>query len=410
MANGFNNVKDAGGIFAKSAAKVLEDNLQFCKSIDKAEVSDFNGKNGYSAGDTILIPMPNQSLPTSSFDQTSTIQDVNESTVPLTLDIISSSAFAVDTLEYATELQVARTFDRIIRPAMIDLAHDFENKVITKAVNMTYNHVGTPGTTVFDTDQILQAREKMGKFLAPRDDKRHFLFDSTAGRSAVGQRKGLFQSSSEIAKQYKMGYVGTADGFNWVESEMLPTHTNGNDVTGVLTDGTLSAEGVATIHVDGLTTTTGTIKKGQIFTVAGVYACHPKTKKAYTFLQQFVVTADVTADGSGDADVAFSPAIYTTGARQNVTAFPTDNDAITFVGTASQAATQNLAYHTDAFRLATAPLIMPKNAELAAQHRYQGLNVAVVYDWDTLKRRMILRLDVLGALAGVRPEHACRIS
>jgi hypothetical protein len=53
---------------------------------------------------------------------------------------------------------------------------------------------------------------------------------------------------------------------------------------------------------------------GEVFTVAGVYACHPETKQSYGSLQQFVVTA---VSGVGNFTTV-SPAIYLSGARQNV--------------------------------------------------------------------------------------------
>lgn len=411
MANAINNTKDAGYAFAKMGATVFEDNLAFCKSISKTQGSEFHGNSGYSHGDTITIPLPARSAPTSAFDQTSTIQDISEKNVPITLDIISSSAFEVNSLEFATEIQMANVFERLIKPAMIDLAHDFEYKVIDKAMDATANSVGTAGANTFDPDVILTAREKLGRNLCPKDGNRFFLFDGAAGRKAVGARKGLFQDSTEISKQYKTGMVGIADGFTWLESEMVSEHTNGNDVVFEVST-TVSTQGATSLVVEGLTTTTGTVTKGTVFTVAGVYAVNPQTKRQYDHLQQFVVTADATANGSGIATLSVSPAMYTTGANQNISGFPTDGDAITPVGSASTSYVQNLAYHKDAYRLATAPLVMPKSSsvQFAGQYRYKGMNVAIVYDWDQLKRSMVLRLDILGALAAPRPEWACRVT
>lgn len=411
MANAINNTKDAGYAFAKMGATVFEDNLAFCKSISKTNAKEFHGNTGYSHGDTITIPLPARSSPTSAFDQTATIQSISEKNVPITLDIISSSAFEVNSLEFATEIQMANVFERIIKPAMIDLAHDFEYKVIDKAQDATFNSVGTAGANTFDTDVILQAKQLLGRNLCPKDrTARFFLFDGAAGRKAVGARKGQFNDVKEISKQFKTGLMGEADGFNWLESEMVSEHTNGNDVAFEVRT-TVSSEGATSLVVEDLTLTTGTVKKGTVFTIDTVYAVNPQTKRQYDHLQQFVVTEDATADGSGYATLSISPAIYTTGANQNVSAFPADGDAITPVGSASTSYVQNLAYHKDAFRLATAPLIMPKSSsvQFAGQYRYKGMNVAVVYDWDQLKRSMVLRLDILGALAAPRPEWACRV-
>lgn len=411
MANNFNTLQNAPGVIAKAAAKMLHDELHFCKSIAKADESDYKGKNGYSAGDTILISKPPRfTAQRGDFDITGNIQDSTEEKTPLKLDILSTVPIQADSLEFASEIELKSYIKRVIQPAVNTVAHDVEQQVLDAATIQTYNSVGTPGSNTFDTDAILSAREKMNKFLAPKDDNRFLLLDSTAGRKAVGARKGLFQSSDEIAKQYKKGLVGLADGYTWLESEMLHVHTNGNDVTGVAVDGSV-ATGASTIHVDGLTTTTGTIAKGSVFTIDGVYAVHPITKQAYTFLQQFTVLEDVTADGTGDADISISPAIYSSASKglQNVSALPADDAALTFVGTADQARVESIAFHKEAFRMVSVPLIMPTKAEFAVQETYKGITVAVVRDWDQLQRKMVTRVDFLGGLAAVRPEHACRL-
>lgn len=409
MANVIANIKEWGGVIAKAQAGLFEDNLQFCKTIQRADESDFDGKNGFKAGDTLYINAPLRGDPTSTFDQTGTIGDVTETKIPLPLDIISSQAYELNTLEIATEMDVKQFLNRIVKPTMVSMATDFENKVLAKATDGVFNSVGTAGSNDFDTDVILEAREKINEQLAPKDDERYFLFNSRAGRAAVNARKGLFQSSDEIAKQYKKGLVGMADGFTWLESELIQKHTNGNDVVFEVRT-TVSTQGATSIVVEALTANTGTVTKGTVFTVAGVYAVHPQTKEQYDTLQQFVVTADATADASGYATLSVSPAMYTTGSLQNISGFPTDGNAITPVGAASTGYKQNMAYHKNAFRLVTVPLVMPKYAEFAEQFNYKGINVAVVYDWDQVKRTMVLRFDILGGLALERPEWACRVT
>lgn len=409
MTQVISNIKEVGSVIAKTSAKLFEDNLAFCKSIAKADETDFDGKNGFKAGQTINVNLPMRSVPTSAFDQTSTIQDIVEATKPLTLNIISSQAFQINTSEFATEIGLESVMNRIIKPAAISMAHDFENKVLAQATDAIFNSVGEAGSNTFDPDVILNAREVLNRNLCPKNmDERFLLLTSKAGRSATVSRKGQFQDAGEIAKQYKEGFIGRADGFNWLESEMVQTHTNGNDVVFEVRT-TVSTQGQATLVVEGLTTTTGTVKKGTVFTVAGVYSLNPQTKESTAELQQFVVTADATADGSGYATLSISPAMYTTGSLANIASFPQDGDAITPVGAASTAYKQNLAFHKNSFRLATVPLIMPKNAEFASQHTYKGITMAVVYDWDQLTRSMVLRMDVLGGLCEERPEWAVRL-
>lgn len=412
MANAFNTAKDAPGIIAKAAAKMFADELQFCKSISKADASDYKGKNGYSAGDTIYISKPARFTPQTTFDITSTQQDITEEKVALTLDTISTVGVNIDSSQFASEIDVRNVIKRVVKPAVSSIVQDVEQRFLEKATDATFNSVGTAGSTVFDTDTLLAAKEKMNKFLCPKDSERYFLADSSAMRSATNARKGLFQSSAEISKQYKMGYVGTADGFHWMENELLNTHTLGTDVGGVAIAASVKtpASGDSSIGVDGLTATTGTMTKGTVFTIDSVFAVHPITKQAYSHLQQFVVTADATADGSGEATVSISPTIYSTGSRQNVSALHADNDALVIVGSASTAYAQPLAFHKNAFRMVSVPLIMPQNAEFAAQETVDGVTVAVIRDFDINTRKMITRIDFLGGLVAERPEWACRIT
>lgn len=410
MANDITEVKTRVGIVAKLAAQILADEMHFCKSVSKADKSDYNGKNGYSAGDTIQINRPARFVPTTSFDITSSQEDILEDTVSLQLDTISTVGVNLTTQELAHDMNLKSLAERVIKPAASAIAQDVEQRFVEKATDATFNSVGTAGSETFVPDTILHARALMNKNLCPKDNERYLFLNSDATREAVDARKGLFQSSSEIDKQYKDGIVGRADGFSWMESELTNLHTNGNDVTGVAVDDASVATGASTLHMDGFTANTGTIKKGQVFTVADVYAVHPITKETMSHLQQFTVTADGTADANGDITVAISPTFYSSTSRQNVDSLPANDAAVVFVGAASTAYNQNLAYHKSAFRLVSAPLVMPINAEFAAQETVDGITVAIVRDFDVQTRKMITRLDFLGGLAAVRPEWACRIT
>ena len=411
MANTINNLKDAPGVIAKLAAGMLADKVQFCKSIDKAETSDFDGKNGYNSGDTIQISKPARFVPTTGADVTSSIQDVVEEKVSLQLDTRSVVPIELTSAEIAHDMALKSWAKRVLEPAVSSIAQDVESRFLAKAVDATYNIVGTAGSTTFDTSTVISANQKIDENVCPDLDNRFLLLNPAANTSAVNARKGLFQSSEEISKQYKSGAMGIADGFTFLKNNLLPTHTLGNDVTGVAVDDGSVTEGSSTLHVDGLTTTTGTVTKGSVFTIAGIFMVHPITKETTSTLQQFVVTADVTADGSGDADLAISPSLYAaSGGLQNISALPSDNDALTFVGSASTGYVQNLGFYKGAFRMASVPLVKPDGTDLAAQETVDGMTIRVIRDYDVLTDKLIMRLDFLGGLAATRPEWASRIT
>lgn len=408
MANDLSNIKSRGGLIAQDAAGFLRDHVQFVKSVDKEDSSLFDGVNGYRSGDTVKINTPAQFEVGTTADVTSSIQDVDEGSVNLTVDNQYNVPIAFTSAELATDQQYGRWRESVLKPAMITLANNIEKACLAQAVDATYNMAGTAGSTTFNTDTILQAGEKLDVNACFDYDNRLVLLNPAANRSAVNARKGLFQSSEEISSQYKSGAMGMADGFTFLRNNLLPSHTLGSDVTGVNVDG--ASQTGATLNVQGLTATTGTVTKGSVFTIAGVYKVHPVTKDTLSELQQFVVTADATADGSGDAALSISPSIITTGSTQTVSAAPADTAVMTFVGAANTSYGQNLAFHKSAFRFVSLPLIKPNGVDMVGQETMDDITVRIVQDYDVLKDRMVMRADVLWGLANVRPEWACRIT
>lgn len=407
--NTLNTIKSNGGILAKLAAGSLVDNLQFAKSIGKADEKDYNGKNGYSAGDTIYISKPARFTPNNSLDITSNIQSVTEDKVPLVLDIISSVAIDLDSQELASTINIKSIYERAIKPATAAIAQDVEKIMLNRAALAVSNSVGVPTSNTFNTLTMLQATQKLDEFLAPQDGERYALLNPAGRVAAVDARKGLFQSSAEIAKQYKTGYIGEADGLEYMSNNLLPRLTAGT-ATGAITVTTTSINAATTIALTG--TSSQTLKAGQIFTISSVNAVHPQTKADLGYLQQFVVTADNTASSGAFTGVAISPTIYdaaTGKTLQNVSALPQSGATVTLLGAASAITPQNLVYHKDAFRMVSVPLIMPDAVELAVQETYKGISVAIVRAFDVFKRRMITRVDFLGGFVAVRPEWSSRL-
>lgn len=415
MANGFNTLKNAPGVISKLAAGMLEDKVQFSKVIDKADKSDFDGKNGYNAGDTVYISKPARFIPGTSADITSVIQDVTEEKVALTLDTRYVVPIALTSAEIATEAALQSWTKRILEPAVSSMAQYIEKSFYQKATQATYNTVGTAGSTVFDMDTILAAGQKIDENGCPDLDNRYCLLNPAAQRSAVNSNKGLFQSSENIKDQYVKGRMGTGMGFDFLSHNLGYTHTNGADVTGIAVEASVVAisNGMSTLGVDGVTSG-ATIKKGSVFTIAGVNAVHPITKADLGYLQQFTVTADVTETSGNSVTLAISPSIYytTTDPRQNVSAAPVDETGtLTFVGSASTSYAQNLAFHKSAFRMVSVPLVMPDGTDMASQSTSDGgFTIRVIRDYDVLTDKLIMRLDFLGGMVAVRPEWSCRMT
>jgi hypothetical protein len=172
---------------------------------------------------------------------------------------------------------------------------------------------------------------------------------------------------------------------------------------------TISAQGAAAISIKS-GTGSATIKAGEVFTIAGVYAVNPQTRESTGSLQQFTVLADATASGGTWASVSVSPALYTADqALATVDSFPQANAYINFLGSASSTYAQNLVYHKDAIAFATADLLLPQGVDMASRAVHNGISLRVVRQYDINNDRMPCRVDVLYGYNTIRPQMACRI-
>jgi hypothetical protein len=150
---------------------------------------------------------------------------------------------------------------------------------------------------------------------------------------------------------------------------------------------------------------------GSVFTIAGVYACHPETKAKYPHLQQFTITA------IGASTTTVSPAFYLTGAKKNVVSSTggvlatTDFNAktLTFVGAASTSYVQSLMYHPEAFQFVTADLPLMGGADKCARRVQDGLSLRVWTDGDIRNDELLMRIDILYGMAALRPAWASRM-
>ncbi|MEI9890927.1 MAG: P22 phage major capsid protein family protein [Caulobacteraceae bacterium] len=108
--------------------------------------------------------------------------------------------------------------------------------------------------------------------------------------------------------------------------------------------------------------------------------------------------------------LTIAPAIVTSGAAQNVGAAPGNSAPLTFVGSASTAYEQELAFHRDAFAFATADLVMPKGVDFAAREVYDGVSMRIVRAYDINNDAFPCRIDVLYGYKTIRPQLACRVT
>lgn len=389
------------------ALRVLHNNLPFIKNIDKQhdKETEFGGQK---RGSTLRIRLPNQYTVRETWAINA--QDQNEQSVSLVIGQIRGVDMNFSDADLA--LEINEFSKRFIEPAMQTLASKIDYYCFGEAYKATAQSVGTAGTTPNNMLTWLQGGQKLTESACPVNNRKAVI-NPAAEANTVNGLASLFNPNKEISNQYLTGSMGRALGFDWFSSQNVPNHTTGNsaDDASILIDdaaGTNLTEGTTTMHVDGLDSATGTFKEGDVLTIANVYAVNPETKQSTGSLRQFVVTADATA-ASNEVDLSLSPAMYSTGALQNVDALPVDGAAVTVIGSASTAYPQNLVFHPDAYTFASANLEMPKDVSFKAQMAMDGINIRILRQYDINNANYPLRLDVFFGFLAQRPDLGCRV-
>jgi hypothetical protein len=376
------------------ALMILHQKLNFIGSINRDYDNSF-AQEGAKIGSTLRIRLPNQYTVRSG--AALSLQDVAETNTTLAV----TNQKGVDTTFSSAQLAL-NIFDfsqQVLEPAMAVLAANIEADALamTRDVYNTVNGSGSAQTL----RNMLQARKVLKDNLAPNATYMARI-DTQSNVDLVDSLKGLFQSSNKIKKQYEDGVIGETGGFEFAENTLLPSFTFGARNNAYLTNAAVAQTG-ASLIVD---TGANAMVQGDVFTIGGVFRVHPETKVSTGILQQFVVTA---AYAGGAGTISIAPAIVASGAYQNVSAAAADNQAITFVGTASAVTQQSITYHPDAFTFATADLILPDGVHFAARKVQDGISMRVVRMYDINNDLMPCRLDVLYGFKAIRPQLACRV-
>jgi len=392
-------------MITRTALVILHQEAFFIGNINR-QYDDSFAKAGAKIGDTLRIRLPNQYQVLNG----STYTDVDQTEISTTLTIDIWKQVPMFFGDADLTLKIQDFTPRFIQPATAAMAAALEGAAL-EMVKDVYNTIDNIGTSM-TFRQVLDAKVKMEQDLCPSDGRWIALLRNQDQADLVNANKGLFQDSSEISKQYKKGQMGVTGGYTFYATTLMNTHTSGtmsatNNYT-VNTSITPSATTPTTsLNFINNTGPHGTLVLGDVFTIAGLNKVHPETKTDLGVAQQFVVSANVNA-GSAPA-VTFTPPIYMTGARQNVTDTALVGKAVTKVGVPSYVYKPSLFFHPDAFTFATADLELPRGTDMASRQEKDGISMRLVRDFDPVYSRMITRLDVLAGKKAIRPALAAQV-
>lgn len=406
-------------IIVREAMFFLKNNLVMGNLVNRDYEDEFvDSVNGYKKGSTVRIKRPENYIPARS--TTLSVSDAEEATTTMVVDTQLNKGLQFTSQELTLMLSGPKGARRIGEQKIGPLMHAFANTIdldLTNLYKKVYNWVGTPGQQIDSYPDYLKATERLNEMAVPMD-RRSGILTPNDHVGLVGAFHNLYDTkvARSALERARLPLLGGDDVYM---SQNVATHTVGplggtplvNGGAQNVTYATAKATMTQNLITDGWTAAAAArVKAGDVFTIAGVYAVNPVGKQQLDFLQQFVVQADASSDGSGNATLSISPPIITSGAYQTVSAAPADNAALTFLGAAGTNYRQNMTFHRDAFALAVVPLELPDGAAFKARVTEDGLSVRVTSDFDITNDNNIWRFDVLYGVRALRPELATRLS
>lgn len=397
---------------AKEALRIAHEKTSFIGTVDRQYDASFtyDGRRG-PKGQTLRVKSPNQYTRRTG-SRVMDVQDQNETDQTITVATQDGVDMRFNSQELLQSVNSEGAFDNLsknyIEPAIAVLVSGVEGDFLSFATKATYQVAGTAGSAINSLVAPGAARAKLNQQLAPKDNNRFIQMDSVTMGGLVNGVASYFNPSNAISEQYREGMIARTAMATYYENERVYTHTNSNDVTGTTDAAAQVTDGGTTIDM-GDTVNNATV--GTVFTVAGVYDCHPETKAAYPHLKQFTVTANA----SGVCTV--SPATILTGPRKNVVSSTgaelatTDfnSKALVFQGAASTSYVQPIMYHKEAFQFITADLPLMDDAQKCVRVNKDGISLRCWLGSDIRNDELLMRIDILYGMAALRPEWACRL-
>jgi hypothetical protein len=263
-----------------------------------------------------------------------------------------------------------------LKQAAVNLAEQIDGYIMGVAGIAANNELGTTTANVATYADVLTAYTRLKKEGVDDSDLRMVLtYDD---KQAIGSTVVGFTATDSLSTQtFRKGFDGEIAGIPTMYTQQLSNITPGTRTNGAVNganqgknykDVCISATNgqylTQTIACDGFGAN-ATLKDGEIFTIATVFAWDNRKQQIQAHLQQFRVVGDQVADGTGAvAALRYFPAMIiadtdNNSAHRTVNIAPADNAVITFRGTASTAYTPRFVIQKEAIVVNTADLITP---------------------------------------------------
>jgi len=383
---------------------MLKNQLAFTKGVSRQWESQF-AQNGFKIGAQLQI----RKTPRHAVQSGATFIAENYIEEYVTLVINQQKHVDIEMLSTELTLSMDDWSRRVARPSATRLANEIDKDGL-----MCYAQVSHSVVSPTQADQkFYQYQLAHGIVLragAPMDGDFTCCLDPFENAAVVNANRGLFQSSEQIKEQYEEGLMGRMTGADWVVDQNVATHTTGP--RGGSPQVTTASQTGSTINTSGWTAAAALrLATGDVIQFTGVYEANPQTLQSTGRLADFVVTAAVNSDASGNAAIPISPAIIIPpDPRATVVTAPAAAAPVLFTGTANTAYQQNLYYHKEAFTVAIVPLMLPFSGERSrADDGEFGASLRVWRDSNIQTDTHPARTDVLYGWICQHPALACRV-
>jgi len=386
-------------IIAKETLMQLINSMAMSRHVHTAYKNEF-----VKVGNTITIRKPNKFRATKAQARSNT--NLAEPSTSIVMSTQAHVSWAFSSVELTQTIE--QYSKRYIAPAAAALANqvDYDLCGLYQGV---YNSVGTPGVTPATFLSLGNGQKRLDKEAVP-SDMRVGILDPDAHWALADGLKGTF--AQNVAKNIiTKGFLGQIANLALYMDQNVGRHTTGHFTSGatpLMNGATLT--GATSVVTNGWSGA-NTVKKGDVFTIAGVYAVNPMSGVSTGELRQFTVTAD-NVDTVADMTIAISPTIVygATNPYSNVDALPLTTAALTFLGTEDTVYPQNLIFHPTAFALVTVPIEMPSGVWGARETDPEaGISIRVVKQYDIDADEEIIRCDILYGVKNLYPELSVRL-
>lgn len=391
-------------MITREAIMLFRNTNAFIQNLDR-QYDDQYARSGAKIGNSLRIRLPNDYVVRTG--PAASPQDTAEQSTTLVVSTQKGVDVSFSTEERTMELDDYS--ERVLAPMINNLAGDVALTIMRGVEGGVSNYQANTdgsGAIISPTSRtILQAGALLTKRSAPSAG-RNLVADPFTMANMVETMQGLFNPNTTISKQYDTAQIYKALNFKWFEDQSVLVHTTGTFTAGTVNGASQTGTTLVT------NATTGTLRAGDIITIAGVNSVNRVNKQDDGILQQFVITANASTAATS---LSIYPAIIGPAADgsavqyQTCAASPANGAAISLVNQASEQYRKNVAYCPQAITMATADLVMPKAVEESARENFDGVSMRMLTAYIPGTDQLMTRLDVLFGFLFIRPEWCVAI-